>query len=112
MIKILSERGQVRKLVKNAKKFDATGLKESIVTGMRRIAQADPETSSMEELKRIGGDACGGYEACMECGATGNLCHIGQTPDYDTRWQVLCEDCLKKALAMLQKFKAPAVKSA
>ena len=68
----------------------------------------DAETCSESDFNRATGlDSTASYSSwcsntCDECGEhRDEVVRIGQEPDYDARWQDLCDGCLRKALAMV-----------
>ena len=74
-------------------------------TGMvyKRLAALDIETATASQVAEIiGNNTWAGPGDCNECGQSRNvLVELGQDPDYESATARICEDCLRKALALV-----------
>lgn len=68
----------------------------------KALAALDLETCSPADIDAALGNTSWASLTCDECdGDFPSIVRIGGEPDYDARWQDLCGECLKEALAML-----------
>ena len=68
----------------------------------QRIARLDLETCTAAELDAVMVGSGWGSNECDVCGEDAPvLVRIGDEPDYDNRWQDVCEACLRKAVDMM-----------
>lgn len=67
------------------------------------LAALDPETATARDVAAIiGNSSWAGPGDCNECGQSRNvLVELGQEPDYESATDRICEDCLRKALALV-----------
>jgi len=67
-----------------------------------------PEDRTADTMSAIIGNTSWTDFKCDECEQNHDiLLRLGAAPDYDARWQDLCQSCLAKALVMLLDQPAP-----
>lgn len=77
--------------------FDCAGVRE-------RLSALRPDPTVAEIKTAFGQHKDWAENRCDECGRDRpELVLIGEEPEYEARWQELCPDCVKAALAMFPK---------
>lgn len=101
-MKLLYERDEIRSVAKRWRsQYGRTNdpKKKSIQS---RLDRMDAETATREDVAKIIGNDSWIDTRCDECGTyQTTLVHIGDEPDYDARWQVLCAGCIGEAIKLL-----------
>jgi hypothetical protein len=109
-MKLLSEREQVRTVAKRWRDRypdPEFGLRDGRTVGeiADRVDAIDPETATAEDVALVMGNrswVC--QRTCHECGEDSWSCvEIGQEPDYESCTATICEGCLRKALALIER---------
>jgi hypothetical protein len=103
-VKLLSEREQVRSLVKRWRErdpgyrlWDARGDVDA------RLDALDPETATAADV-RAAGVNWARLRECDECREESWDCvELGEEPDHGSRTATICERCLRKALALIER---------
>ena len=108
-MKLLSEREQVRSVAEewgwcwpNA----ALRLPSGVVVGdiSQRLAALDPETATAADVEAAGAKGYVEPHKCHECGEKSWDCvKLGGLPDYLDCTATICEGCLRKALALIER---------
>lgn len=109
-MKILSEREQVRAVSQEWKKSHRDPecrMRDGRTVGeiTDRLDAIDPETATAEDVfAAIGHRSWACQQTCDECGEESWSCvEIGQEPDYESCTATICEGCLRKALALIER---------
>ena len=97
-MKLLSEREQVRSVVKRwRERYPDPEFR------LRDLDALDPETATAEDVAAAMGNrswVC--QRTCDECGEDSWSCvELGEEPDDESCTATICEGCLRKALARL-----------
>jgi hypothetical protein len=115
-MKIITERDEIRTVAERWKKQYGRSMwandpgKQEIA---RQLEALDKETADRWVVAAIIGNDSWIDTRCDSCGQVfPAVIHIGDEQDYDARWQVLCEGCLKSAADRLQAALALIEKSA
>ena len=108
-MKLLSERELVRSVAEewgwcwpNA----ALRLPSGVVVGdiSQRLAALDPETATAADVEAAGAKGYVEPHKCHECGEKSWDCvKLGGLPDYLDCTATICEGCLRKALALIER---------
>ena len=110
-MKLLSEREQVRSVVKRWRERypdPEFGLRDGRTAGeiAARLDAIDPETAMAEDVAAAMGNL-GGWvrqRPCDECGEYSWSCvELGEEPDDESCTATICEGCLRKALALIER---------
>ncbi len=70
------------------------------------LAKLDLETASANRIAAIiGNDSWVAPKCCDECGSgpSWNMIRVGEEPSYDSSTAILCFDCLRKAVALVEE---------
>ena len=114
-MKMLSERGQVRSVAKRWRDRypdPEFRLRDGRIAGdiADRVDAIDPETATAEDVAAAMGNrswVC--QRTCDECGEDSWSCvELGEEPDYESCTATICEGCLRKALALIERERAAA----
>lgn len=72
----------------------------------KRLHALNLDTCSSVDVDAVIGNDSWTRSACDECGANQvTLCHIGDEPDYEARYQQLCVDCLRAAVELFDRVR-------
>jgi hypothetical protein len=114
-MKLLSEREQVRTVAKRWRDSypdPEFRLRDGRIVGeiAARLDALDPETSTAGDVAAAMGNR--GWviqRPCDECGEYSWSCvELGEEPDYESCTATICEGCLRKALALIERERAAA----
>lgn len=99
-MKLLSEREQVRSVVKRwRERYPDPEFR------LRDLDALDPETATAEDVAAAMGNrswVC--QRTCDECGEDSWSCvELGEEPDDESCTATICEGCLRKALALIER---------
>lgn len=80
----------------------STTITGSTDTIYHKLLALDPNAATAKDVAEIiGNRAWAGADQCDECKQEKDvLIELGQEPDYESSTAKVCEDCLRKALAM------------
>lgn len=107
---VIDERSKVRGVAERWKsQYFHGGKWGSVICGdageiYAKLAALDPETAVAADVARtIGNNTWAGPDNCDECSEPVlRTVQIGQKPDYESSTALVCEDCLRHALALLR----------
>ena len=79
---------------------DSTGSKSKITAALA-VLRSHNATFTAEQVDKIIGNSSWTRNECDECGKDyETLVHIGDEPDYEARWVVICRECLNGAIRL------------
>ena len=99
-MKLLSEREQVRSVVKRwRERYPDPEFR------LRDLDALDPETATAEDVAlAMGNRGWVRQRTCDECGEDSWSCvELGEEPDDESCTATICEGCLRKALALIER---------
>lgn len=108
-MKLLTEREQVRRVAEEWRwcwPNAALRLPSGVVVGeiSQRLAALDPETATAADVEAAGAKGYVEPHKCHECGEKSWDCvKLGGLPDYLDCTATICEGCLRKALALIER---------
>lgn len=108
-MKLLNERTQVREVAERwREQYRPYGEWGRTVYGpsqpiYERLKRLDAETATAADVDAIiGVTGWADRATCQECRVRSFDCvHLGDEPDYDASYAIICVDCLRKALALV-----------
>lgn len=109
IVKLLTEREQVRRVAEEWRwcwPNAALRLPSGVVVGeiSQRLAALDPETATAADVEAAGANGYVEPHKCHECGEKSWDCvRLGGLPDYLDCTATICERCLRKALALIER---------
>jgi hypothetical protein len=96
-MKLITERDRIRDIIKS---WDFKYIKGS--THLSKLKKLNPDTCSMDDVKRIIGEVSWMTIECGECGETVDTAIAFQSLDeFFTESLVICKDCLNKAQGII-----------
>ncbi len=103
MPRLLTERQQIRDILKN---WTAQYMGGDPWGTVKKLEKLDLETVSAARIATlIGNDSWIAPNCCDECGSgpSWNMIRVGEEPSYDSSTAILCFDCLRKAVALIEE---------
>jgi len=103
-VKLLSERNQVLEVANKWREQYSRHPEGRHTETQRKLDALDLTTASAEDVARIiGNDSWAKPRECDECGTPSwQVVQLGEEPDYESSTAIICPDCLRKALLLVE----------